>query len=156
MLVSLERGALRAVENEEGVDVVRQELDEAVKERAQRGVATAFAGLDLEGPDGGVDCEAEASLVLVLVLEGVAEEGDAFGLTELGEEAGWVSGHVGRDRAEGPQTRQFPWLGMQLEGFGVCHDARVLCRSGLCQAGRGDCLDSNEILLGDNHRTFFP
>lgn len=106
MFVALERGALRAVEDEEGVDVEREELDEAVKERAQRGVATAFAGLDLEGPDGGVDCEAEAPLVLVVMLEGVAEEGDAFGLAELGEEAGWVSECAGG--AEGSRTRRFP------------------------------------------------
>ena len=88
---------------------MREELDEAVEERAQRGVAAAFAGLYLEGPDGGVDCEAETPLGLVVVLEGVAEEGDAFVGAELGEEAEWISGCVGG--AKGPRTRRFPYCG---------------------------------------------
>lgn len=55
-LVALEGWFIGAVEDEDGLDGVPEQADEAVEDCSDGGVGTAAGGLDLELPDGYVDC----------------------------------------------------------------------------------------------------
>jgi hypothetical protein len=56
MFVTFKGGFMRAVKDEEGMDVGLEETTETVVEGSDGGVGTFLAGLDLEGPYGDVDC----------------------------------------------------------------------------------------------------
>lgn len=84
---AFEGRALWAIEDKERRDIVGEETDETIVEGSEGGVVATLAGVNLEGPDGGVDGDAETAAGMLMVLEGVSGEGDAGGgRFKLGEE----------------------------------------------------------------------
>jgi hypothetical protein len=78
LLVPFPGGLVRAIEDEERVDVEREEAQEAIVEGSQSRVCATLAGLDLEQPDADVDGEAEGAGVLDVVFGGEFADGDAL------------------------------------------------------------------------------
>lgn len=60
------------------MDVVGEEAQESIVECSQGGIGTAFGGLNLEEPDGSVDCQAEGTGMGGVVGGGEGEEGLSF------------------------------------------------------------------------------
>ena len=55
-LVAFEERLVGPIEDEEGVDVQCEEAEQAVVECSKGRVGATFTGLELEEPDGDVDC----------------------------------------------------------------------------------------------------
>lgn len=107
-LVPFEERFVRAVEDEEGVDVQGEEAQQAVVEGSQGWVGAAFAGLDLEEPDADVDCEAEGAGMCGVVLGAEFGEGDALAGADVFEDAAWSVSDGGRECFGGGGGATYP------------------------------------------------
>jgi hypothetical protein len=89
-LVPLERGLIRAIEDKERVDGEGEETQEAVIEGSESRVRPAFAGLDLEEPDRGVDGNAEWTSCFFEFLNRKLRQGNAFAWANLFVNSTWI------------------------------------------------------------------
>ena len=67
-LVALKGRFVWAVEDKEGMYRKRKQSKQAVVERSQRWICSTFSRLDLEQPDGGIDCDSDRSSGLLKLL----------------------------------------------------------------------------------------
>lgn len=88
--IALEERLVRAIEDEQRVDVQGEEAQEAVVKGSEGRVGAAFSGLDLEEPDADVDGEAEGPVASAVVFSAQLCEGNALAGADVFEDAGGV------------------------------------------------------------------
>lgn len=74
---------MRPIEDEERLYRKGEQTKKTVVEGSQGGVSSALAGLDLEVPDGDIDCDAKGATGLFEVFAGEFGEGGSFAGADL-------------------------------------------------------------------------